>query len=616
MVELSRLISATRRVEPSPNPAPRPEPIDTVELALVHMGVVSRDDLPIHKRDAARSGLTIADYLLQKHLLSKADYYESVASLHRGGVPIANARDLPAWDTILNDRGQLLGGVQPASTHLLLASAQDLSSEIERSAFLLTTHAGTTGAAHAALISRVLSANVRLRATLVAEPSVLDVVLAEWRAARGQAKTAIASESELHERWDIIIEAAWKAGASDIHLTARRGRGELKFRIHGELEVQAMSLTEAEAMDLARTMYNTMVDGGSTIDGFNARIEQDAVVTRPLAGGAMRLRYSSLPIEPDGVSVTLRLIPMNVQARPRSPAQLGYSPDQSDMLERIFARSSGLIFFLGTTGSGKSTSMANLLMQKVLDHPGKQLRTVEQPVELLIPGSNVSQTSVVGTDFAGTMRALMRQDPDYLMVGEVRDKETASLALQAVRSGHLCVSTLHADGAPIAYDRLAGMGVLRSDMASVGLVAGLIYQRLVATLCPACKVPAASVIQTRQVEHVGVLRRLETYLGGEPLDGIYFRSSTGCSQCHGRGVTGRTVCAEILVPRAAMLRAIAAGDSAAVWTAWREEIDTSRPDMMRGRTAFEHALWKMRHGICSPLDVEKEFRFLDEPVWS
>ncbi|MGH8159361.1 MAG: GspE/PulE family protein [Rhodanobacter sp.] len=616
MAEISRLVEMARRTLPVPPPGPRPEPIDTVELALVHQGVVKREDLVIHKREAERAGLPVADYLLQKHLLSRADYYHAIGLFHRdkGGVPVANARDLPDWDTIFNDLGQVLGGSQPVTTHLLLGLSTDLAAG-RRQAFLLTTPGGTEGAVHAALVSRLLTSNFKIRATLIAESSVLEVVRAEWRTRTGGNKKGASTESELHDRWDKIIENAWGEEASDIHLTARRGRGELKFRIHGELEVQNVSLTEEDAMELSRAMYNTMVDAGSTKDGFNARAEQDAVVMRPLAGGLMRLRYSGLPVEPDGISVTLRLIPMNVQAKPKSPAQLGYSDDQCDLLERMFARSSGVILLLGTTGSGKSTSMANLLMQKVLDHPGKQLRTVEQPVEILIPGSNVSQTSVVGTDFVSTMRALLRADPDYLMVGEIRDPATADLALQAVRSGHLCVSTLHADGAPIAYDRLAGMGVKRADMASVGLVAGLIYQRLVATLCADCKVPAAKVAEDRHVEHVGILRRLSAYLGAEPMDGIYFRNATGCPKCKGRGVTGRTVCAEIMVPRAKMLKAIAEGDSAALWESWRAEIDPAKPELMRGRTAFEHALWKMRQGMCSPLDVEKEFKFLDEPVY-
>lgn len=590
---------------------------------LVHAGLLTREELEIHAADAQRAGIRLGEYLVLKQAITRGDLYEILQGVFRK-VEIQNVRELPEWDVVLNAEGGVLGeGRTPAGT-LLLGLSEDIASGRKRF-FVLTTEGETTSRRYAALFTRVLNEGYSIRGKLVAsDPSILDVVFSEWRTRGTSAATnETSSDSEHHAVWDRIIRQAQQVGASDIHLAASMGRGEVRFRVHGELEPQSVTLTESGAMELAASMYNTMVDKGSTGAGFNPRLPQDAVVTRSYQDGSLRLRYSGLPVEPSGVNITLRLIPVGVTAKAKTAAQLGYSPDQCDMLERIFSRSSGMILFLGTTGSGKSTSMANMLMQLVKDRPGKLLRTVEEPVEIRIPGA--SQTSVVrskkapgdesSNEFVAVMRALMRSDPDYLMVGEIRDSETASLAIQAVRSGHLCVSTLHADGAPIAYDRLAGMGISRTDVSSVGLVAGLVYQRLVPVLCNACKAPAAEVRRAGSGSQAGILRRLVTYLGNDSLDGIFFRNPLGCAECHKRGIVGRTVCAEILVPRPAMLKAVAQGDSPEVWRSWREVIDDTRPDVMNGRTAFEHALWKMRQGSVSPVDVEKEFKFLDEQVF-
>jgi len=610
------------RMDASPAPAIAERPVRSVQRfgdLLVSTGHFTRGEIERHAAEARVTGHPLGEYLIGKRLLSRAIMYDVLSGLH-SRIPIKSVNELPEWDVVLNDAGMPLGDSETPRGSLILAVSADVSAG-DRRAFVLASAAGIASHSFVSIFARMTHLNYAPRAVLLAEDaSILDVVLSVWKQRRSSNNDTDPEQSSvLHAEWDSVIREARRLGASDIHLSGSSGRGEFRFRIHGELEHHS-AITEAHAISLAASMYNTMVDEGSTSGGFNPRETQDAVVTRSYPEGTLRLRYSGLPVEPAGVNVTLRLIPIGVTIKPKSPAELGYAPDQCDLLERIFARSSGLILFLGTTGSGKSTSMANLLMQLVKDRPGKQLRTVEEPVEIRIPGSNVSQTSVVrskddnGNAFVDVMRALMRSDPDYLMVGEIRDPDTAGLAIQAVRSGHLCVSTLHADGAPLAYDRLSGMGVPRSDIASVGLVAGLIYQRLVPVLCPHCKVPAVDIRTRHGAENDGVLRRLTAYLGGD-LQNIYFRNTTGCKECQGRGITTRTVCAEILIPKPAMLHAIAKADSRALWLAWREQIDPARTDLMAGKTAFEHALWKMMQGIVSPVDVEKEFKFLDEPAF-
>jgi type II secretory ATPase GspE/PulE/Tfp pilus assembly ATPase PilB-like protein len=540
----------------------------------------------------------------------------------------ASVKDLPAWDVILNAAGGPLAGRVPPTNILVLGRANEQAGESPR-VFVLSTQDAGDSAAFTSTLLHLAEKGYSVTDTLAATHDVIRVVLSMWESATTSTIRGV-EDSTAHKWWDDVVAEAYRLGASDIHLRANRGRGDLLYRIDGELEPSGRPLTEARALDLAGSMYNTMTDPGTTSGELSALKPLSAPITRHIDGvGAMRLRFESLPVEPNGLNVTLRLIPLGAKVTRKSPASQGYSPDQEAALERMFSRSSGLILFVGPVGSGKSTSMANMLMGWVDSNPGKMLRTVEEPVEILIPGTNVSQSSVnrgqqalatankkdSNDPFMVMLRSIVRSDLDAMMVGEIRDGQTAHLAIQGVRSGHLCVSTLHSDGALIAFDRLDGMGVPRVDLASVGLIAGIVFQRLVPVLCEACKRPARDFVDSP--EHAAVLGRLETYMRQHPempdyLDHVYFRNPSGCEACRHRGVRSRTACAEILIPTTDMLEAIRAGDSVKLWKLWRQTIDPQNPSVMRGRTAFEHAAWKMTQGMLSPPDVERAFHFLDE----
>jgi type II secretory ATPase GspE/PulE/Tfp pilus assembly ATPase PilB-like protein len=570
--------------------------------------------LTIYLAEAGRTGTPLAEYLRKRDVLQLSDYYELLArgGKAKNGIVVASAAELPEWDTIINDDPRFLGKGQSLSRHLVLALQSDQAAG-RSEGFLLTTREGLTDVVATSLRSKLTAEHIRIRAALVAEQSLIDVVVADWTSRKARSQVAAVTSSELHAWWDDQAELALTESASDLHLEITSLRAHLSLRIHGQLEPQTVDLSAEHAMALVRAMYNTMADPGSTRGQYNPRVHQDAIITRRLKVGTVRLRFSSMPREPEGVSVTLRLIPLSQRAQAKSPEQLGYAPDQCNALLRAFSHSKGLILFVGSTGAGKSTTAINLLMQKAKDNPGKKFRTVEQPVELLVDLPNVSQTTVLGSDFADTMRALLRQDPDGSFVGEIRDRETAGLVFQIVRTGHLAISTLHSDGAPSAYERLRTLGVMPADLASHGLVLAICYQKLVPKLCD-CKVTAASVVEAQQPEMEGVIRRLRNVLNGRSMDGIYFRRAGGCPKCKERGVIGRSPAAEIFVPKPKHLKAIASGDSLELWRSWREDI-SSDESLMQGRTAFEHALWKMRNGVFSPVDVESEFHDLDEPVF-
>lgn len=543
---------------------------------------------------AQRSGKSLGEVLVAQKGIDRADLYQAMHVTGRTSTAV-KVSDLPTFTA----RIQLPGEVNVVAIYD--------ERDTKRRFFVVATDGAV-----AKYIQQVIVQGAKLgrhyAGRIAAEAGLLRVLRSEGGFEEVEGATERV-DPVLHADFDRHARTALQMRASDIHITLRDGRGEVKFRIDGELEHYADWDAEY-TLAFCTATYNTLVETGSTRRGFSQTERQDGAIEREFPEGLVRFRYASAPLAPNGFDITLRLIPLGVQSQHRSLSSLGYSADQCDDLERMFAHSSGLIFFLGTTGSGKSTSMAVALEGVAKAKPGKKIRTVEQPVEYRIHGAY--QTSVARDEFIPMISQMMRMDPDYMMVGEVRDTETAAAVLQGARSGHLCVTTLHADGAPLAYDRLQGLGVLRQDLASVGLVVGIVYQKLVQLLCPSCRVPACAY----EAEHPGsaVLERVR-HVNGGALDGIYFARPNGCPACSGRGTKGRTVCAEILRPNLGMLSAIAAGDSKALWTRWREGIDPDQPDVIRGRTAFEHAIHKMRMGLVSPESVEREFKFLDEPAF-
>lgn len=579
---------------------------------LHEAGAISAQALAEMREAAGRSQMDLDTYLLASKQVPRADLIQ-VAYRRKIPMTISRLSDLPEWTVVMNDCGQLIG---PSAGRRDLSTAVITDySDKGRRAFIVTAD-GAKKRQVADLTSYAISLGYRVAAVLVVSQDIVRLIYAEWDQRRAEMTgDAKITDSAMHEEFDAIAAEAVYRRASDIHLTCSRGRARVRFRVDGELE-HYRDMSEDHARALAASVYNTLVETGSTMNSFNPSEKQDGAIERSLPSGQVRFRYSGLPIEPNGFDATFRVIVMGSKAARQTPEQLGYSKDQCHALRRMFSHPSGLILFAGTTGSGKSTSVANFLSQLAADRPGKLIRTVEEPVEYRIEGAHqtpVRRLKGEASDFLDVLRQILRSDPDYLMIGELRDGDTATLAIQAVRSGHLAVSTIHANGAPVIYDRLVGMGVSRMDMASVGLVVGLVYQGLVQLLCSNCKLSAASVYDSASEADKLVLDRAR--LHSKDLFGIYVKNPDGCDRCHQKGVHGRTVCAEIIRPSLPMLKAIAAGDSPQLWSQWRKTISATDRSDMTGRTAFEHAIWKMTEGLISPQAVETTFFPLDEETF-
>jgi type IV pilus assembly protein PilB len=331
---------------------------------------------------------------------------------------------------------------------------------------------------------------------------------------------------------NLILERAITAGASDIHVEPR-DRLRVRARIDGILR----ELMEAPAAVSAAVTSRLKIMAG--LDIAVKRRPQDGRSTVSLDGARVGIRVSTLP-SPDGEKVVLRLL--DPRGAIRSMDRIGMGPSLRRELETLLDREHGLVLVTGPTGSGKSTTLYAALQSR--DRDRRNITTLEDPIEFRVPG--VTQVQVqpgIGLTFAAALRAVLRQDPDVIMVGEMRDRETAEVGLAAALTGHLVLATLHTNDAASAVTRLVEMGAPRYLVA--GGLAGVLAQRLVRRVCPECRTP---------VPVVGA----ELYAMGLPTPSHLVRAP-GCERCDGTGFRGRTGIFELVRVDAAIRELILAG---------------------------------------------------------
>lgn len=265
--------------------------------------------------------------------------------------------------------------------------------------------------------------------------------------------------------------------ASDIHIEPLDDKVIVRYRIDGRL----VQRKEAPRGALASIISRVKIEAGLNIA--EKRLPQDGRITKRIAGKVVDVRVSTIPTA-RGESVVMRLLDKeNIQL---DLTDLGFARRELDLWEKLIHRPNGILLVTGPTGSGKTTTLYGSLNR--INTPDKKILTAEDPVEYELRGINQLQVhSKIGLTFASALRAFLRQDPDIIMVGEIRDHETAELAIQASLTGHLVLSTLHTNDAPGAITRLVDMQIQRFQISST--VLGVLAQRLVRRLCPHCKEP-------------------------------------------------------------------------------------------------------------------------------
>lgn len=330
---------------------------------------------------------------------------------------------------------------------------------------------------------------------------------------------------------DSIIREAIPLRTSDIHIEPYEFKVRVRYRIDGDL---------VEKFDFPTTSYPAVLARIKILSGINIaerRIPQDGRIEMTIANVEYDFRVSTLPTA-HGEKVVIRILDKNAFAMSRN--KLGFSERENLMINRFLAQPHGIILLTGPTGSGKSTTLYSFLQE--LNKPSVNIITVEDPIEYTIPGINqVQVNNKAGLTFASALRSILRQDPNIIMIGEIRDEETASIATRAAITGHLVFSTLHTNDAPGSITRLLDMHIepyLLSDA-----LTGVISQRLVRKLCPHCK------------EKVLTGPNLTKSLGLDAPTEIY--EQRGCKFCNYTGYRGRTGVHEVLAINEPLKAAIA-----------------------------------------------------------
>ncbi|MGH7786287.1 MAG: ATPase, T2SS/T4P/T4SS family [Candidatus Binatia bacterium] len=391
----------------------------------------------------------------------------------------------------------------------------------------------------------------------------------------GVASVEIASNSPIVKMATLLIEQGISLRASDIHLEPTQEGLTLRYRVDGLLE---------ETTRLSISVRNPLVARlkvMAKLDIAERRVPQDGGISLTVDGRRIDCRVSTLPTQ-YGEKVVIRLLDAT-RALVRLD-QIGFEADELAKVQECIQQSEGMILTTGPTGSGKSTTLYAML--QAIHNPGVNIVTVENPIEYRLPG--ISQTEVnerQGMTFAAALRSILRQDPDVILVGEIRDRETAEIAIQAAQTGHLVLSTLHTNDSVGAITRLAKLGVDRELIASTLLL--VIAQRLVRAVCPRCGEPTPSTAWAHVSWH-------------KALGDATLQRGRGCSECRNSGYRGRVGVYEIFRNTMEAKRLITAGAA-----------EVELRDLLRrqgGRTLMQVALDKVRAGRTTPDEVAQAIK--------
>ncbi len=370
-----------------------------------------------------------------------------------------------------------------------------------------------------------------------------------------------------------LIAQAIDERASDIHIEPGEFACELRYRIDGVLHTRS---------DFALDRFPAVASRIKLIAGLDIaerRLPQDGRITLRAAGAEMDMRVSVVPAV-HGESIVMRLLPK--QRHDLRLEALGMEPDQLAQLRRWLDLPSGLVLVTGPTGSGKSTTLYAALA--AVDDRTRKILTVEDPVEHRLPGiMQVQVQAEIGYSFARALRSFLRHDPDIIMVGEIRDRETAEIAIQSALTGHLVLATLHTNDALSAFTRLTDMGIEPYLVAAA--VQAVMAQRLVRRLCPHCAAPAEAPPGAAE---------LARWPAAEPPR---WAGSVGCEQCQRTGYRGRIGIYELVDVDPSLRHAVAI-------TAGQAELERLADSAGR-RSLRQDGLLKARRGHTSLAEVAR-----------
>jgi len=384
----------------------------------------------------------------------------------------------------------------------------------------------------------------------------------------------LASEAPVIRLVSLIITNALEQRASDIHIEPFEDRLIVRYRIDGVLHEVESPPKRLYAAVISRVKIM------ASLDIAERRLPQDGRIRLRIQGKEIDLRVSTVPTM-HGESVVMRILDKGGVALDWD--RLGFDTDLRTVFSKLLAEPNGILLVTGPTGSGKTTTLYTAL--DALNRPDVKILTVEDPVEYQMPGINQIQVKPqIDLTFANALRSIVRQDPDIIMIGEIRDLETAQIAVQSALTGHLVLSTLHTNDAPSSINRLLDMGV--EDYLLTSTVIGIQAQRLLRTLCTMCREPYHPVPEV--VAQMG----LEKYAGAGQLT-LYH--AKGCDQCGNTGYIGRQCIMEIM-PMTDHIRQLVMRHATAT--------DLRAAAIQEGMlTMYDHGLRKVAQGITTLEEV-------------
>ncbi|MBL8987901.1 MAG: type II/IV secretion system protein, partial [Gemmatimonadetes bacterium] len=370
---------------------------------------------------------------------------------------------------------------------------------------------------------------------------------------------------------DTLLADGITSRASDVHIEPAEGGVIVRYRIDGVLR-QVMKIPRSAGVPLISRIK--IMSGMDIADRLRP---QDGRCRVAVNGNPVDLRVSTLPASL-GEKVVIRIL--NTKATLLSLDALGYEADEREIIRKLLDNKEGILLVTGPTGSGKTTTLYAAL--RTVQGEGVNIVTVEDPVEYRL-GSNIVQVQInekAGLTFPAALRSILRQDPDVVLVGEIRDRETAQIAVQASLTGHLVLSTLHTNDAPNTVTRLLDIGMEAYKIGSA--LRGIVAQRLMRRLCPTCKVPDTDPVPERVAKYL-------------PATAPRFKA-VGCPECAETGYRGRFAIVEVMAMSPAIERLVSAGATAdqialaAKKGGMRSLFESGIRHVLRGETSIDEAL--------------------------
>jgi type IV pilus assembly protein PilB len=531
----------------------------TMEKLLERSGVATPEQINTLKEDSVRSRRALQDEVIQQKLMDEVSLTKAYADYAQ--IPFVQLEPKDVTSDVLTKiperiarqyNAVLFKADEDGTMHLAMDDPDDV-----QALDFIKKEIGENVIVYVATHDNILACLENYRGDVNEELN--EVIETQREDDKEQIVTQedIADTSPIAQTVNLLLEYAIKSSASDIHIEPRETFVQVRYRIDGVLK---------EVNQLPKNVMGALVSRIKILSNLKIderRVPQDGRFKIKLSGRQFAFRVSTLPIT-DGEKVVMRIL--NESNEALTLQQLGYWGKSLETINNALAEPNGMILVTGPTGSGKSTSLFSVLSR--MNTPDVNISTIEDPVEYKIPGVNQTQTNAkAGMTFASGLRALLRQDPNIIMVGEIRDGETANLGVQAALTGHLVFSTLHTNNAATCLPRLLDMGIEPFLIAST--VKAVVGQRLVRRLCMNCRQqykPEADEItaithlfhlrEGQDFSHVHELelQAIEQQVGGDTPQGtdeksivsLWKANPNGCEECNHTGYKGRIGIYEVL----------------------------------------------------------------------